>query len=150
MEAPVPRKSGGAIRKGNRDLYAGNMSVNYPRNGMEVASVFDPLTGLYSDMEGIEAIYDHVFYQSIDVDPKDRPLLLCEPSCNTGTSLGDPTTCLLPPIQSGEAFSAHFSTVAGRGSRIAVARRMFCRLLPRSQVGAALHLQMRCGRRWCS
>lgn len=86
----VPRKAGAPLRKGTRDLYVGNIAVNYPRPGMEVSQIFDPATGLYSDWDGVEAVYDHLFYQALDVDPKDRPLLLCEPSCNTGEGLAMP------------------------------------------------------------
>ncbi|KAI9026279.1 actin family [Hyaloraphidium curvatum] len=68
-------------RKRRANIAVGDTEVNCWRAGMEVRS---PLKdGLVDDWDTLEALWDHVFYQSLDVNPAEHPLLVTETAWNT-------------------------------------------------------------------
>ncbi|XP_020254348.1 LOW QUALITY PROTEIN: actin-related protein 4 [Asparagus officinalis] len=64
-----------------RKLYVGCQALGYRRDFMEVISPF--IDGVAVDWDIVDNIWDHAFREHLLIDPRERPMLLAEPSSNT-------------------------------------------------------------------
>ncbi|XP_010940353.1 actin-related protein 4 [Elaeis guineensis] len=67
--------------KAKRKLYVGSQALGYRRDHMEVISPIKD--GVVVDWDIVDNIWDHAFRERLLIDPKEHPMLLAEPSCNT-------------------------------------------------------------------
>ncbi|GAQ90121.1 actin-related protein 4 - ARP4 [Klebsormidium nitens] len=64
-----------------RKLYTGIAGLGYRRDHMEVVPCME--AGLVADWDVLEALWDHALRERLQVDPREHPMLLAEPSHNT-------------------------------------------------------------------
>ncbi|KAG1665661.1 hypothetical protein FOA52_005451 [Chlamydomonas sp. UWO 241] len=65
-----------------RMLHVGQQSVNFRRDGMEVATPFNE-EGLLADWDAVEALWDHAFKDRLRINPAEYAMMMAEPSHNT-------------------------------------------------------------------